>query len=179
MWRLSELHGGSVSVQSTVGEGTRFTVSLPMQPSAVAREELRGATSTAPIAATTTARGPSPLLLLAEDNEANIATFREYLEAKGYRVLVARQGVEAIAQAQAHQPALILMDVQMPGMDGLEAIRRLRMDDALKSTPIIALTALAMPGDRERCLAAGADDYLSKPVQLRALAERIASLLSR
>ena len=180
VWRLSELHGGSVSVQSTVGEGTRLTVTLPMQPSAAAaREELRGATSIAPIAATTTARGPAPLLLLAEDNEANIATFREYLEAKGYRVLVARQGVEAIAQAQAHQPALILMDVQMPGMDGLEAIRRLRKDDALKSTPIIALTALAMPGDRERCLAAGANDYLSKPVQLRALAERIGTLLKR
>ena len=179
VWRLSELHGGSVSVQSAVGEGTRFIVTLPMQPGAAAREELSGVTSAAPIIAPAVSRGPAPLLLLAEDNEANIATFREYLEAKGYRILVARQGVEAIAQAQAQRPALILMDVQMPGMDGLEAIRRLRMDDACKSTPIIALTALAMSGDRERCLAAGADDYLSKPVQLRALAERIAAFLKR
>ena len=179
VWRLSELHGGSVSVQSTVGEGTRFTVTLPMQPCAAAHEELREATSAAPIVTAAVSHGPAPLLLLAEDNEANIATFREYLEAKGYRVLIARQGVEAIAQAQAQHPALILMDVQMPGMDGLEAIRRLRMDDACKVTPIIALTALAMTGDRERCLAAGADDYLSKPVQLRALAERIAALLKR
>ena len=179
VWRLSELHGGSVSVQSTVGEGTLFTVTLPTQPSAAAHEQLREAASAAPIVTAVVSHGPAPLLLLAEDNEANIATFREYLEAKGYRVLVARQGVEAIAQAQAQHPVLILMDVQMPGMDGLEAIRRIRMDDACKTTPIIALTALAMTGDRERCLAAGADDYLSKPVQLRTIAERIAALLKR
>ncbi len=184
VWKLAELHGGSVSVQSEPGKGARFTVTLPLRPGDDAAEkELHPATSATkmagPPAATTTSKGPAPFVLLAEDNEATIETFREYLEAKGYRVGVARQGVEAIAQAQAHQPALILMDVQMPGMDGLEAIRRIRADDALKSTPIIALTALAMTGDRERCFAAGADEYLSKPVPLRALAERIAALVKR
>ena len=111
----------------------------------------------------------APKILLAEDNQATIDVMEDYLQAKGYEVVVARNGAEALAHAQEAQPALILMDIQMPGMDGLEAIGRLRADDQLRGIPIIAVTALAMPGDRERCLAAGADDYLTKPVNLRAL----------
>jgi CheY-like chemotaxis protein len=97
----------------------------------------------------------------------------DYLRAKGYQVVVARNGAEAIARAREVQPAIILMDIQMPGMDGLEAIRRIRTQRNVARTPIIALTALAMPGDRERCLAAGADDYLSKPVSLKELTAAI------
>jgi CheY-like chemotaxis protein len=74
-------------------------------------------------------------------------------------------------------PDLILMDIQMPGMDGLETIRRLREDDRLERTPILAVTALAMPGDRERCLTAGASGYVTKPVDLEALARTIEELL--
>ena len=111
----------------------------------------------------------APKILLAEDNQATIDVMEDYLQAKGYEVVVARNGAEALAHAQEAQPALILMDIQMPGMDGLEAIGRLRADEQLRGIPIIAVTALAMPGDRERCLAAGADDYLTKPVNLRAL----------
>jgi CheY-like chemotaxis protein len=111
--------------------------------------------------------------LLAEDNEAAIAVTQGYLESKHYRVLVARNGAEAVTQAREAQPALILMDIQMPGMDGLEAIRRIRMQSDAPFIPIIALTALAMPGDRERCLAAGADEYLSKPISLKGLAATI------
>ena len=110
-----------------------------------------------------------PLILLAEDNEDNVKTFSCYLRDKGYRLMTAANGWTAIAQAQAHRPDVVLMDIQMPKMDGLEAIRRLRLMPAIAYTPIIALTALAMPGDAERCLAAGADEYLSKPVRLKHL----------
>jgi len=110
-----------------------------------------------------------PLILLAEDNEDNINTIADYLLTRGCRVVVARNGGEAIERAREERPDVILMDVQMPGMDGLEATRRIRADAELAEVPIIALTALAMPDDRERCLKAGADEYLSKPVSLKQL----------
>jgi len=125
----------------------------------------------APAAPDTPARAtPPPVVLLAEDNEANIKMISDYLDTCGYQVVVARNGTEAIARAREARPAIVLMDIQMPGMDGLEATRRIRTIEDLVDLPIIALTALAMPGDRERCLAAGANDYLSKPVSLRGLA---------
>ncbi|GAB4367224.1 MAG: hypothetical protein Kow00121_05300 [Elainellaceae cyanobacterium] len=110
-----------------------------------------------------------PLILLAEDNEANVATLNSYLQARGLRVLLARNGLEAVHMARQHKPNLILMDIQMPEMDGLEAIQRIRTEPDLQAVPIIALTALAMPGDRERCLGVGATDYLTKPVSLKQL----------
>jgi PAS domain S-box-containing protein len=118
-----------------------------------------------------------PTILLAEDNEASSMIIADYLASVGYHVLVARNGTEAVAQARDARPALILMDVQMPGMDGLEATRRIRADSSIANVPILVLTALAMPGDRERCLQAGANEYLSKPISVRALATRIATYL--
>jgi PAS domain S-box-containing protein len=118
-----------------------------------------------------------PSILLAEDNEANIQTVGNYLEDKGYAMHYAMNGLVAVQLARELRPALILMDIQMPVMDGLTAIREVRADAALQAIPIVALTALAMPGDRERCLAAGATDYLSKPVSLKALAALMARLL--
>jgi CheY-like chemotaxis protein len=125
-------------------------------------------------------------VLLAEDNEGSLFAISEYLQVKGYRVVVARNGSEAIQRAEEDQPDVIVMDVRMPGMDGLEAIRRIRALPSLASPPlaategrieggppIIALTALAMPSDRERCLAAGANEYMSKPVRLRNLIQAI------
>ena len=117
--------------------------------------------------------GNQPLILLAEDNEANIATLIDYLMLRGYRVIVARNGLEAIERAREMVPDLILMDIQMPKIDGLETMRRLRSIPELSMIPIVALTALVMPGDREHCLAAGADEYLSKPISLKTLANRI------
>jgi PAS domain S-box-containing protein len=114
-----------------------------------------------------------PRVLLAEDNETNIEMLFEYLRSKGYDVTVARNGEEAIVRAQEERPDVILMDIQMPGVDGLEAIRRIRADSVLAKTPIIAVTALALPRDRERCLQAGADEYMAKPVSLRMLMQTI------
>jgi CheY-like chemotaxis protein len=116
-------------------------------------------------------------ILLAEDNEANIAMIVDYLLIKGYQVAIARNGMEAIERAGDSHPDIILMDIQMPELDGLEAIQRIRAIPALANTPIIALTALAMPGDRERCLAVGANDYLTKPVSLRGLVTAIETQL--
>lgn len=113
-------------------------------------------------------------LLLAEDNVENIDIFSTYLNATGYQVLSAKNGEEAVALSKGHHPDLILMDIQMPGMDGFEAIRQIRLEPALQSTPILTLTARAMPGDRERCFEVGANEYLSKPIQLKYLAQRLA-----
>lgn len=119
----------------------------------------------------------SPLILLVEDNEANIATLIDYLQIQDYQVCIARNGREAVEVAKERKPDLILMDIQMPEMDGIEATRSLQADPATEAIPIVALTALAMPGDRERCLAAGAKDYLTKPVSLKKLQEVISQYL--
>jgi PAS domain S-box-containing protein len=117
-------------------------------------------------------------ILLAEDNEATITLLSDYLWARGYWVTVARNGQEALDRAREAPPAVILMDIQMPGMHGLEAIQRLRAEPILAEVPVIAVTALAMPGDRERCLAAGANEYLSKPFPMSAMMRLIEVLLS-
>ena len=113
--------------------------------------------------------GGRPTVLLAEDNAENILTFTEYLEANGLDIIVASNGKQAIEMALSEQPELILMDVQMPVMDGLEAISEIRKDERIRDIPIIALTAMAMPGDRDRCIDVGATDYLAKPVRLSEL----------
>ncbi|MEI6179803.1 MAG: response regulator [Chloroflexales bacterium] len=123
------------------------------------------------------AASPHGRILVAEDNELNRELLCDYLTLSGYTVIRASTGLEAVEQARTHQPALILMDIQMPELDGLEAIRRIRALPHLATVPIIALTALAMAGDRERCLATGASAYLAKPVELKALSAVITTLL--
>jgi light-regulated signal transduction histidine kinase (bacteriophytochrome)/ActR/RegA family two-component response regulator len=118
-----------------------------------------------------------PLILMAEDNRTNIETFLLYLTYSGFEILVANNGLEVISLAETHHPDAILMDIQMPGLDGLQAIARIRQMPAISHIPIIALTALAMPGDREKCLASGADEYLSKPAKLKQVRETIQKLL--
>ena len=174
--QLAELHGGSVTVTSEVGVGSCFTLVLPwvesvQAPSPSLTDDM-GQQETLPRVL------HPPLVLLAEDNEANILTFSSYLKSKGYGLHIAQDGEEAIALAHAEHPDIILMDIQMPKCDGLEAIRRIRNDDALKAIPIIALTALTMKGDRDRCLAVGADEYLDKPVKLKQLVATIQHLLA-
>ncbi|NMF58261.1 PAS domain S-box protein [Pseudanabaena yagii] len=171
--RIVEMHGGYVKATSTVGVGSCFTIALPYNQLDVTISQPLVRTSTAVSSHIDACIAPpcSPLILLAEDNEANIVTVFNYLVAKGYRVIIAKDGQMAIAMVQAEQPDLVLMDVQMPTMDGLEAMQWLRSHNF--TMPIIALTALAMTGDRDKCLAAGASDYLSKPIKLKQLATLI------
>jgi two-component system cell cycle response regulator DivK len=105
-------------------------------------------------------------VLIAEDNEKNMKLFRDVLQVSGYRTLEATTGEQAIELATRHTPNLVLMDIQLAGMDGLEALRRLREDERTAAIPVVALTAQAMAGDRERFLKAGFNGYVSKPVNV-------------
>jgi two-component system, cell cycle response regulator DivK len=105
-------------------------------------------------------------VLIVEDNEKNMKLVRDILRAMGYEPLEATTGEEALAVAAESAPALVLMDIQLPDLDGAEALRRLRSDERTVGIPVLALTAQAMEGDRERFLAAGFDGYLSKPVDV-------------
>ncbi|HUN21884.1 MAG TPA: response regulator [Anaerolineales bacterium] len=118
-----------------------------------------------------------PKILLVDDNESSLTFISDFLATRSFNVLTAQSGYQALEIARTQAPSLILMDIQMPGMDGLETIRRLRDTAGLETTPIIALTALVMPGDRSRCLAAGANDYLSKPIGLKKLEATIMGTL--
>ena len=122
---------------------------------------------------------PPIRVLLAEDNEANVLTISDYLTAFGFDVHVVLDGEQAVASVQETRFDVILMDIQMPRMDGLEAIRRIRAMPDRADIPIVALTALAMPGDRQNCLEAGASDYLPKPVSLRSLKELLHTYVAR
>ncbi len=105
-------------------------------------------------------------VLVVEDNEKNMKLFRDVLIAKGYSTLEATTGGRAVELAAEHAPDLVLMDIQLPDLDGSEALARLRADERTTSIPVLALTAQAMYGDRERFLAAGFDGYISKPVNV-------------
>ena len=105
-------------------------------------------------------------ILVVEDNEKNMKLFRDVLQATGYATLEAGTGEGAVELAFSHSPALVLMDVHLPGIDGIEALALLRGDERTASIPVLALTAQAMQGDRERFLSAGFDDYISKPIDV-------------
>ncbi len=179
--KLTELHGGSVRVESEAGKGSCFTVALPLrqdlqEPASdtKAAEPANGEQDAARLSTDPKERG---VILVADDNEINLEMLVDYLSGRGYNVLAAWNGEEALEKTAEFAPDLILMDIQMPKMDGLDATRRLRADPRFASTPIVALTALVMPGDRERCLEAGANEYLSKPVNLKMLLRVIERLI--
>ncbi len=119
-----------------------------------------------------------PLILLAEDDESNILTIGGYLLMHGYRLLVARDGAEALELAKAYRPNLIVIDLQMPNVDGITAIEELRTISYLADVPILALTAMVISNYRDRALAAGADLYLIKPIRLKQLLATISQLLT-
>ncbi|MGI0481835.1 PAS domain S-box protein [Geminocystis sp. CENA526] len=179
--KIVELHGGKVSVTSEVGVGSCFTVDLPISLSQIGEEikdmgedredeSLKYSNNHINIKEFTQKK---PLILLAEDNSANIKSVKSYLEAKGYHLIIATNGEEAINLMESEKPDLIIMDIQMPKLNGIEAIKSVRSNPLFKDTPIIALTALVREEDKEKCLNAGANEYLSKPVRLRQLWEMI------
>ena len=183
---IVELHCGRVSVSSEINVGSRFVVDLPCGdlPFIFPLPTDRRADDITTISPQTGCSGGAatlmrpPLILIADDNKANVETLSDYLEAKGYNIIFAENGREAIEMTKLHHPDSILMDVQMPVLSGLVAIEQLRSDPQFAKLPIIALTALAMKGDRERCLAAGANEYLTKPVTLQLLAATIQELVA-
>lgn len=176
--RIVEMHGGAVGLTSEEGKGSCFTIDLPCVASTVQKVSFAASGSDTELTQTDLNSNNKAVILLVDDNEPNRDTVSSYLIAKGYEIRVAQNGQEAIEKARSDTPDLILMDIQMPIMDGLEATQKIRQYPHLASIPIIALTALAMKEDRERCLAAGANDYLSKPVKLKQLAATIQQLLS-
>jgi len=112
-------------------------------------------------------------VLVVEDNDKNMKLFRDVLVASGYRTLEATTGGQAVELAAEHAPDLVLMDIELPDIDGVETLSRLRADERTASIPVLALTAQAMHGDRERFLAAGFDDYISKPVNVLELVDTV------
>ena len=118
-------------------------------------------------------------ILVVEDNEMNRDMLTRRLQRRGYEVVIAVDGAEGLAMAQSESPALVLMDISLPVLDGWEATRRLKMAPETKSIPVIALTAHAMSGDRERCIEAGCDDFDTKPVEIARLVGKIEALLQR
>jgi two-component system, cell cycle response regulator DivK len=118
------------------------------------------------------------LILVVEDNERNLRLLRDLLGAHGFRTIEARSAEDAITLARAKRPALVLMDIQLPGMDGLAALRELRGASETAATPVVAVTAFAMDADRDRLLAAGFDGYVRKPIDTRELPAYVRSRLA-
>ncbi|MBF2028405.1 MAG: response regulator [Oscillatoriales cyanobacterium C42_A2020_001] len=188
--KLAELHGGWVEVISEVNHGSRFTLVLPMQPIAFSQvnsaqdsldDPSKSLSQTSLLSAQTHEALPlsnldSPrfsYILLVEDNLPNAKLLLTYLGRMGYEVSWAEDGQAMWQALEQSMPALILMDIDLPDVSGMTLIQQIRTDDRFCCLPVIAQTAMAMKGDRDRCLQAGATDYISKPIDLENLATLI------
>src|SRR5262245_25806281 len=119
------------------------------------------------------------LILIVEDNDKNRKLVRDLLQVKGYRTVESETAEEGLRLAREHRPALVLMDIQLPGMNGIEALQHLRADEATRAIPVMAVTASAMTQDRQKILAAGFDAYQSKPINVKEFIDAVAALLAR
>ncbi|HEV3232123.1 MAG TPA: ATP-binding protein, partial [Candidatus Dormibacteraeota bacterium] len=159
--KLVELHGGMVDVHSEVGKGSTFSFSVPLQAGSVKEEREQ----------------QSKLILIVEDNPSNLELTRMILLGGGYRVESAIDGEEGLVKAKELRPALILMDVQLPGMDGLAVTRALKADPDTADIKVVALTANAMKGAKEESLAAGCVGYISKPIDVKRFVRDVTELI--
>ncbi|MBK6792803.1 MAG: PAS domain S-box protein [Anaerolineales bacterium] len=180
--QMARLHGGNVTVESEPQKGSRFIVSIPwLKAGGTAPLKIIGALprSDAPsMQVLLPNTGGNKTILVVDDTDSVTQLIHDYLKLHGYQVVTARDGFEGLARAGEVHPDLILMDVMMPEMDGLETTRLIRSQLGMKDVPIVAMTALAMAGDRERCLEAGMNEYLSKPVKLGDLLHTIETQLT-
>ncbi len=172
VYHLTELQGGSLTIRSEVGQGSRLTVALPGE------SILKAAESHEPAEATPLAL-QNKTILLAEDNELYARAISTYLLGQGYRLVLAHTGPQAVQQARNTPADLIILDLQMPELGGLEALRLIRENAETSHTPTILTTALNMSGDQEYYLQQGADAFLLKPLYLPELSAKIKELLRR
>jgi CheY-like chemotaxis protein/anti-sigma regulatory factor (Ser/Thr protein kinase) len=168
--RLARLHGGDIMVESEEEMGTRFTIHLPLDCRTVTQHDIQQAL---PKDASVNTNGDMPALsdirsagqvLVVEDNPINALLIEHMLNHWGYEAVHMPDGPTALNWLASNQPMLILMDVHLPGMDGIELTQKIRQSDDGVDIPIVATTALARPSDRDRCLEAGMQDYISKPI---------------
>ncbi len=155
--RLVELHGGQISFDSVPGAGTTFTVLMPVRP----------------------VRSRRSRVLVVEDNPSNLDLARMVLEGNGFLVDTATSGTEGLEKARHLQPNLILMDMQLPGVDGLAATRQLKADPATARIPVVALTADALKGSEEEAMAAGCSGYIAKPIELKKFMVQVTNFLEK
>ena len=188
--RLAELHGGTVSVESEENKGSTFRVWLPLTELRAEKEEteiIEEADSqeeiNRPLGQEKSQETDSPRILVVEDQPFNQALICQVLELEGYSVEVIYDGktmqelMEAELRSRELLPHLILLDIQLPEVDGFEILHQLRQTPYWQDLPVIAITAMAMPGDRDRCLKAGADDYLAKPLHLETVIQKVKELI--
>ena len=177
--QLAELHGGNVDFESTLGEGSTFTVHLPLNTPPL-RPSPETITEPVPIPLAKTVRSPfcrdeQPTILIIEDDPYNAQLLNDTLVGWGYRAVTANTGKEGLAKLNSEPVCMVLLDIQLPDMDGFAVLDTIRSQDRWAELPVVAATALAMSRDRDRCLRAGMQDYLSKPLNY----ETLATLLTR
>jgi PAS domain S-box-containing protein len=185
--QIIELHGGFITVNSEVGCGSCFKIYLPYNPTSTSTSsphlipKIKGLeiNPNSVCIEMPESKQQHPVILLVEDEPTNTETFSDYLESRGYQIIVTNNGQEAIAFAMTHNPDLILMDIQLSMMNRLEIIRDLRIIPQFSSIPIIALSPLPIDQALENCLAAGATEYFTKPVRLKQLVTTIEQLLNQ